>query len=68
MGDARGSYPAGDTAIALLKEGADHSIKNSEDMLPLHLAPDEEVNIPDTHTLDANCLLLSNSHRRCAAI
>ncbi|KFA47672.1 hypothetical protein S40293_07695 [Stachybotrys chartarum IBT 40293] len=38
----RGPAP-GDTAVALLKEGADHTLKNSEDILPLDLAPDKEV-------------------------
>ena len=33
----------GDTAVTLLKEGADFTIKNSEDMVPLDLAPDKEV-------------------------
>ncbi|KFA61316.1 hypothetical protein S40285_05975 [Stachybotrys chlorohalonatus IBT 40285] len=33
----------GDTAVVLLKEGADHTLKNSEDILPLDLAPDKEV-------------------------
>lgn len=35
--------PVGDTAVALLKEGADFTIKNAEDELPLDLAPDKEV-------------------------
>lgn len=34
----------GDTAVALLKEGADFTMKNSEDMVALDLAPDKEVN------------------------
>ncbi|KAJ4008054.1 putative ankyrin-repeat protein [Fusarium irregulare] len=33
----------GDTAVALLKEGADHTLKNSADELALDLAPDREV-------------------------
>ncbi|KAL2207409.1 ankyrin [Sarocladium strictum] len=33
----------GDAAVALLKEGADASIKNSAEELPLDLAPDKEV-------------------------
>lgn len=32
-----------DAAVALLKEGADFSIRNSDDVLPLDLAPDKEV-------------------------
>mgnify|MGYP005989078177 CR=1 FL=1 len=35
--------PVGDTAVALLKEGADFTIKNADDELPLDLAPDKEV-------------------------
>jgi 26S proteasome non-ATPase regulatory subunit 10 len=33
----------GDTAVALLKEGADHTIKNTDDVVALDLAPDREV-------------------------
>ncbi|KAH7326704.1 ankyrin repeat-containing domain protein [Stachybotrys elegans] len=33
----------GDTAVALLKEGADFTIKTGEDILALDLAPDKEV-------------------------
>ncbi|EGU89314.1 hypothetical protein FOXB_00267 [Fusarium oxysporum f. sp. conglutinans Fo5176] len=33
----------GDTAVALLKEGADFTLKNSADELALDLAPDKEV-------------------------
>ncbi|KAJ4203696.1 putative ankyrin-repeat protein [Fusarium falciforme] len=33
----------GDTAVALLKEGADFTIKNSAEELALDLAPDKEV-------------------------
>lgn len=33
----------GDTAVALLKEGADHTIKNAEDVVALDLAPDKAV-------------------------
>lgn len=33
----------GDTAVALLKEGADASIKNGDGELALDLAPDKEV-------------------------
>ncbi|OWT42831.1 ankyrin repeat domain-containing protein [Pochonia chlamydosporia 170] len=33
----------GDVAIVLLKEGADFTLKNSEDVLALDLAPDKEV-------------------------
>lgn len=45
--------PVGDTAVALLKEGADFTIKNAEDELPLDLAPDKEVRPlhPFSHTI-----------------
>ncbi|KID62841.1 ankyrin repeat domain containing protein, partial [Metarhizium hybridum] len=33
----------GDVALALLKEGADFTLKNTEDVLALDLAPDKEV-------------------------
>lgn len=33
----------GDVAVMLLKEGADHTLKNSEEELALDLAPDKEV-------------------------
>lgn len=33
----------GDTAVALLKEGADHTLKTAEEHLALDLAPDKEV-------------------------
>ncbi|KAG8412438.1 putative ankyrin-repeat protein, variant 2 [Metarhizium acridum] len=33
----------GDVAIALLKEGADFTLKNTDDVLALDLAPDKEV-------------------------
>lgn len=32
-------------AVALVKHGADFSIKNAQDELPLDLAPDKEVRI-----------------------
>lgn len=35
----------GDVALALLKEGADFTLKNTEDVLALDLAPDKEVYI-----------------------
>ena len=33
----------GDTAVALLKEGADVTVKNADGELPLDLAPDKEI-------------------------
>lgn len=33
----------GDTAVALLKEGADHTLKTAGEELALDLAPDKEV-------------------------
>jgi len=33
----------GDTAVALIKEGADFTIKNTEDAVAIDLAPDKEV-------------------------
>ncbi|KAK2609015.1 putative ankyrin-repeat protein [Conoideocrella luteorostrata] len=35
----------GDAAIALLKEGADFTLKNAEDVLAMDLAPDKEVHL-----------------------
>jgi len=32
-----------DTAVALIKEGADFTIKNTEDAVAIDLAPDKEV-------------------------
>jgi hypothetical protein len=60
---------AGDTAVFLLKEGADFSIKNSEEVLAIDLAPDKDVRAnssagslsPFRHTLlpfQRSCLLL----------
>jgi 26S proteasome non-ATPase regulatory subunit 10 len=48
----------GDTAVALLKEGADFTIKNSAEELALDLAPDKEVCIirEMTRHTDALCL------------
>jgi hypothetical protein len=42
---------SGDAAVALLKEGADASIKNSAEELPLDLAPDKEVSAHDWELL-----------------
>lgn len=36
----------GDVAVALLKEGADHTLKTNEDMVALDLAPDKDVGPP----------------------
>lgn len=36
----------GDVAVTLLKEGADFTIKNGEDVVALDLAPDKDVCIP----------------------
>jgi len=33
----------GDVAVALLKEGADHTLKTNEDMTALDLAPDKDI-------------------------
>lgn len=41
----------GDVAIALLKEGADFTLKNSDEVLALDMAPDKEVNIYTTESL-----------------
>ena len=41
--DIRWRLVVGDTAVALLKEGADFTIKNTAEELPLDLAPDKEV-------------------------
>lgn len=36
---------SGDVAVALLKEGADHTLKTNEDMTALDLAPDKDVRL-----------------------
>ena len=41
--DAACRWPLGDLAVALLKEGADFGLKNSDGELALDLAPDKEV-------------------------
>lgn len=35
----------GDVAVALLKEGADHTLKTNEDLTALDLAPDKDVSL-----------------------
>jgi 26S proteasome non-ATPase regulatory subunit 10 len=40
----------GDAAVALLKAGADATIKNSAEELALDLAPDKEVSTPATQS------------------
>ena len=53
----------------MLKEGADFTIKNGEDMLPIDLAPDKEVKYPSsTRRCPKVLFYLTNFHRRCAAI
>jgi hypothetical protein len=34
--------------VLLLKEGADHTLRNAEDMLAIDLAPDKDVRTPST--------------------
>lgn len=44
--DADAEMATGDVAVALLKEGADHTLKTNEDLTALDLAPDKDVCLP----------------------
>lgn len=44
-------FPSGDTAVALLKEGAETDKKDADGKLALQLAPDKEVSYTHTTTL-----------------
>ena len=49
----------GDTAVFLLKEGADHTLKTGEEILALDLAPDKDVSCskPTSLTLSHSFML-----------